>query len=148
MLVRTPTSPACALLSGTSTLVRSPNLLNDPVIRRHVATVSDLSPDTTYLYSLADGSNQGWGPWRTAKTGRSKPGRIEFLYMGDAQTGLQDWGRQLFTAYRHAHPGIEFILLAGDLVDRGNERTNWDHFFLRARGNLRANPGHAVRGKP
>ena len=23
-------------------------------------------------------------------------------------------------------------MLAGDLVDRGNERTNWDHFFLRA----------------
>ena len=51
--------------------------------------------------------------------------------MGDAQTGLQDWGRRLFTAYRR-HPGIEFILLAGDLVDRGNERTNWDHFFLRS----------------
>ena len=25
-------------------------------------------------------------------------------------------------------------MLAGDLVDRGNERTNWDHFFLRAAG--------------
>jgi acid phosphatase type 7 len=119
------------IVSGTSTLVQSPNLLNDPVIRRHVTTVSDLSPDTTYLYSLADGSTQGWGPWRTAKTGRVGPGRIEFLYMGDAQTGLQDWGRRLFTAYRR-HPGIEFILLAGDLVDRGNERTNWDHFFFRA----------------
>jgi acid phosphatase type 7 len=119
------------VLTGTSTLVRSPNLLNDPVIRRHVATVRGLSPDTTYLYSLADGSSSGWGPWRTAKTGRGKPGRIEFLYMGDAQTGLQNWGRRLFTAYRR-HPGIEFILLAGDLVDRGNERTNWDHFFLRA----------------
>jgi hypothetical protein len=37
----------------------------------------------------------------------------------------------LTTAFRR-HPGLEFILLAGDLVDRGNERTNWDHFFLRA----------------
>jgi 3',5'-cyclic AMP phosphodiesterase CpdA len=51
--------------------------------------------------------------------------------MGDAQTGLEDWGRRLMTAYRR-HPGIEFVLLAGDLVDRGNERTNWDHFFLRS----------------
>ena len=32
------------------------------------------------------------------------------------------------------HPSIDFILLAGDLVDRGNERSNWDHFFLRAAG--------------
>ena len=119
------------ILNGTSSLIRSPNLLNDPTIRRHVVTVRDLAPDTTYLYSLANGSRQGWGPWRTAKTGRTRRGRIEFLYMGDAQTGLEDWGRRLFTAYRR-HPGIEFILLAGDLVDRGNERTNWDHFFLRA----------------
>ena len=27
---------------------------------------------------------------------------------------------------------MDFVVLAGDLVDRGNERTNWDHFFLRA----------------
>jgi 3',5'-cyclic AMP phosphodiesterase CpdA len=51
--------------------------------------------------------------------------------MGDPQTGLREWGQRLTAAFRR-HPGIEFILLAGDLVDRGNERTNWDHFFLRA----------------
>ena len=118
--------------SGTSSLVRSPNLLNDPVIMRHVVAVRDLSPDTTYLYSLkAGGDAWAWGPWRTVKTGRSGSGRLEFLYMGDAQTGLEDWGKRLTTAYRR-HPGLEFIMLAGDLVDRGNERTNWDHFFLRA----------------
>ena len=58
------------IVMGASTLLHSPNLLNDPVIRRHVATVSDLCPDTTYLYSLADGSSKGWGQWRTTKTGR------------------------------------------------------------------------------
>ncbi len=119
------------VIEGTSSLVHSQNLLNDPVIRRHVVRAGELAADTVYLYSLADGSKPGWGPWRTAKTGKSRPGRLEFLYMGDAQTGLQDWGKRLFSAYRR-HPGIEFILMAGDLVDRGNERTNWDHFFLRA----------------
>ena len=67
--------------------------------------------------------------------------------MGDAQTGLEAWGKRLVTAYRR-HPGLEFVLLAGDLVDRGNERTNWDHFFLRARGDLRTHAGDAVRRKP
>jgi hypothetical protein len=118
-------------VTGSSTLVRSPDLLNDPTIRRHVVTVSGLKGDATYLYALGDGTAHGWGPWRTAKTARTRPGRIEFLYMGDAQTGLENWGRRLVTAFRR-HPGIEFILLAGDLVDRGNERTSWDHFFLRA----------------
>ncbi len=56
---------------------------------------------------------------------------MRFLYLGDAQTGLEQWGRLLETAMRR-HPRTDFILLAGDLVDRGNERTNWDHFFLRA----------------
>lgn len=119
------------LAAGNSTLIRSPSVLNDPVVRRHVVSVTELSPDTTYLYSLGDGSPAGWGPWRTVKTGRAPGQRLEFLYMGDAQTGLEDWGKRLTTAFRR-HPGIEFVLLAGDLVDRGNERTNWDHFFLRA----------------
>lgn len=115
---------------GESRLIRSPNLLNDPLIRRHSVKVSRLHPDTMYFYSLGDGTSGRWGPWRIAKTGRAG-GRIEFLYMGDAQTGLESWGKRLIAACRR-HPGIEFLLLAGDLVDRGNERTNWDHFFLRS----------------
>ena len=61
--------------------------------------------------------------------GRARP--VRFLYLGDAQTGLERWGRLLETATRE-HPDLDFLMLAGDLVDRGNERTNWDHFFLRA----------------
>ena len=61
--------------------------------------------------------------------GRARP--VRFLYLGDAQTGLERWGRLLETAARR-HPDLDFVVLAGDLVDRGNERTNWDHFFLRA----------------
>ena len=45
-------------MAGTSTLLRSPNLLNDPVTRRHVVSVGDLNPDTTYLYSLKAGDGQ------------------------------------------------------------------------------------------
>ena len=62
---------------------------------------------------------------------RTRLAGARFLYLGDAQTGLQNWGR-LLEAASQRHPNVDFILLAGDLVDRGNERTNWDHFFLRA----------------
>ena len=79
------------------------------------------------------GRPEDWGPWRTVKTGPDRSRGARFLYLGDAQTGLESWGRLLKAAYRR-HPDIDFILLAGDLVDRGNERTNWDHFFLRAAG--------------
>jgi len=119
------------LVEGDSHPVRSEGLLNDPLIHRHTATVGGLEPDTMYYYSLGDGNAGRWGPWRTVKTGPDRPRRLEFLYLGDAQTGLEEWGARLTAAFRR-HPGMDCILLAGDLVDRGNERTNWDHFFLRA----------------
>ncbi len=39
-----------------------------------------------------------------------------------------------------ARPDAGFLVLAGDLVDRGNERSNWDHFFLRGVGVFDAIP--------
>jgi hypothetical protein len=118
------------LVEGDAHPVRS-EVLNDPLINRHTATVGGLEPDTMYYYSLGDGTTGRWGPWRTVRTGPDRPRRLEFLYLGDAQTGLEEWGTRLTAAFRR-HPGMDCILLAGDLVDRGNERTNWDHFFLRA----------------
>lgn len=120
-------------LRGESTPVRSPDLLNDPLIRRHVVRVHDLKPATSYLYSVGDGTPEGWSPWQTVRTGPDRPDHIQFLYLGDAQCGFEGWGRLLHAAAQR-HPDAGFLLLAGDLVDRGNERTNWDHFFLRAQG--------------
>ncbi len=121
------------LVIGESTLIEVPNLLNDPIICRHSVVVDQLEPDTVYRYSIGDGTPGRWGPWQTVKTGPDSSRGARFLYLGDAQTGLEQWGRLLHTALRR-HPGIDFIVMAGDLVDRGNERTNWDHFFLRAAG--------------
>ncbi len=121
------------VVRGDSRLVESPNLLNDPTIRRHRVAVHDLEPGTEYAYALGDGSPEGWTPWRRVRTAPERTRRFQFLYLGDAQCGLEAWGKLLRGAHAR-HPGIGFILLAGDLVDRGNERTNWDHFFLRAAG--------------
>lgn len=119
------------LIAGSSATIRTSSVVNDPLIRRHSVAVDDLEPDTVYYYSVGDGSAERWGPWRTVRTAPARPKRLEFLYLGDAQTGFESWGGLLTSAYRR-HPGLDFILLAGDLVDRGNERTNWDHFFMRA----------------
>ncbi len=40
----------------------------------------------------------------------------------------------MLAAASRSRPDAAAILIAGDLVDRGNERTNWDHFFLAPRG--------------
>jgi acid phosphatase type 7 len=126
-----PADGSVRIVNGDSCCLEIPNVLNDPVVRRHRVVVNGLEPDRVYRYALGDGTTQGWGPWRTVKTAPARGRPVRFLYLGDAQTGLERWGRLLEGAVRR-HPGIDFIVLAGDLVDRGNERTNWDHFFLRA----------------
>jgi len=121
------------LVRGESTRVEIRELLNDPVIRRHRVVVDGLEPDTKYLYSLGDGSAAGWTRWQSVKTAPARLRNYRFLYLGDAQCGLEGWGKLLHKAFDR-NTGAGFVLLAGDLVDRGNERTNWDHFFLRAEG--------------
>ena len=95
--------------------------------------VTGLEPDTVYRYSLGDGTPSGGGPGKP-----SKPARIGQVTYGSfiSETLRRDsraGGDCSSAAYRR-HPDLDFIVLAGDLVDRGNERTNWDHFFLRADG--------------
>ncbi len=109
----------------------TPSVLNDPVLVRHRAEANGLEPDTRYVYSIGDGTR--WSPWQPIKTAPGPGKRTRFLYLGDAQTGFPGWGKLLATASARV-PDADFLLIAGDLVDRGNERTNWDHFFLRAAG--------------
>ncbi len=120
-------------VQGTVRTITSDGLLNDPVIHRHVVVADSLEPDTVYRYSLGDGTDSGWSPWHQARTGPIGDRDYAFLTMGDPQCGLEEWGRLLHSA-RARRPDAGFLLIAGDLVDRGNERSNWDHFFLRAAG--------------
>ncbi|HEY2155522.1 MAG TPA: metallophosphoesterase family protein, partial [Isosphaeraceae bacterium] len=120
-------------IEGTVRTITSDGLLNDPLIHRHVVVAEGLEPDTVYRYSVGDGTDAGWSPWFEARTGPVGDRDYAFLAMGDPQCGLEEWGKLLQSA-RSRRPDAGFLLIAGDLVDRGNERSNWDHFFLRAAG--------------
>ena len=113
--------------------MKNANLLNDPVIHRYTATITGLEADTTYLYSVGDGSDDGWSEMSefTTAPGRTEP--FSFVYMGDAQNGLERWGSLVQHAFRR-RPDAAFYIMAGDLVDRGNERDDWDSLFHNARG--------------
>jgi acid phosphatase type 7 len=109
-------------------------LLNDPVIHRHTAVLRGLSPGTTYTYSVGDGSDAGWNePAEFTTASPTNAQSFTFMYMGDAQTGLDKWGALAHTAYQ-AHPEAAFWLMAGDLVNRGAERDDWDSLFHNAQG--------------
>ncbi len=118
--------------SGDSETIVLNDLLNDPVVRRHTVRVNDLEPATDYEYALGDGSVAGMTTWTTVRTA-PRSGDVRLLYMGQFRVRSEGWGKLLATADRN-NPTAAALLIAGDLVDRGNERTNWDHFFLRASG--------------
>jgi hypothetical protein len=98
-----------------------------------------LIPGTKYQYRVGDGTDRGTTGWEVVHTAPSPGATFRLLYLGDPQCGLERWGKLLALA-KERHPDIGAILIAGDLVDRGNERTNWDHFFLRAAGVFRQVP--------
>ncbi len=116
---------------GVSEALTIPELLNDPTMIRHTVRVAGLSPGTTYEYMLGDGTSAGMSAWKSVRTAPGTNSDVTLLYMGDPQCGLEKWGKLLTDAHRR-HPHASALLIAGDLVDRGNERTNWDHFFMRA----------------
>lgn len=107
------------------------HLVNDRVVHRHTARLEGLEPETTYSYSLGDGTEEGWSELRDFTTAPAAEAAFSFVYMGDAQNGLYRWGSLVHQAHR-SRPNAAFYLMAGDLVDRGNQRDDWDDFFFNA----------------
>lgn len=126
-------------------------LLNDPRVTRHTVELAGLEPGATYAYSVGDGTPDGWGPWRHFSTAQAGEAPFSFIYMGDAQNGLDRWGNLVQSAYR-SRPDAAFYLMAGDLVNRGAERDDWDDFFENASGVFDRRPvvpvigNHEVQG--
>jgi Purple acid Phosphatase, N-terminal domain/Calcineurin-like phosphoesterase len=112
-------------------LLENLSTVNDPRVNRHTATLRGLSAGTTYEYAVGDGST-----WNTPAEFTTAPGEttpFKFVYMGDAQNGLDTWGSLVHKAYAD-EPDAAFYIMAGDLVNRGNERDDWDSFFYNATG--------------
>jgi len=128
-----PGARSPARLEADTTTLSTPIVLNDPVVHRHTAVLRGLQPDTTYVYAVGDGSAGGWTPWRQFTTAPVGPRSFSFVYLGDAQNGLDRWGALLQSAFR-ARPDAAFYIMAGDLVNRGAARDEWDELFHYAGG--------------
>ena len=126
-----PRKPARA--TATTTRIETPPLLNDPVVLRHTAVLRGLSPGTTYVYSVGNGSADGWMELAEFTTAPAGAQPFSFVYMGDAQNGLDRWGTLVHNAFR-SRPDAAFYVMAGDIVNRGAERNEWDSLFHNAEG--------------
>jgi acid phosphatase type 7 len=118
-------------VNAVTTVLKSPNILNDPLVHRHVVELTDLQPGTTYVYSVGDETGERWSELAEFTTAPAAIRPFSFIYMGDAQNGLDRWGTLVNNAFRE-RPDAAFYVMAGDLVDRGNDRDDWDSFFFNA----------------
>ncbi|MBI1318817.1 MAG: hypothetical protein GC168_07685 [Candidatus Hydrogenedens sp.] len=106
------------------------NMANDDKIEWHTARLADLQPGTGYEYEV--GSETAWSETRKFTTAPAASEAFSFMYLGDSQIGLQDYGNLLDVGYE-AHPEAAFVIHAGDLVNRGCDRDDWDLFFHASR---------------
>ncbi len=99
---------------------------------RLVAIATDLYPDTLYEYQVMTDGWWGGTPTRVVRTApRDADEAIRFVYLGDVQTGVPEWGRQ-FSALVSSRPDLRFALLTGDLVNFGAMSTLWDEALAAA----------------
>lgn len=104
---------------------------NDPLNHRFSAVISGLSPATKYTYRV--GQEQGWSPWSTFTTAPEGAAPFSFIYMGDPQIGFDFWEKLVHKAQERV-PEAALYLVAGDLVNRGKYRDEWDVYFNAGKG--------------
>ncbi len=89
----------------------------------HTARFQSLRPGTRYAYRV--GGGQSWSEWFAFVTAAAAPAPFRFLYLGDAQTGLDSvWPRAARAAYAQA-PDARMIVEAGDTVTEGYDDNLW-----------------------
>jgi len=119
-------------VSATYTAVEDELLENDPVVHRFTAELTGLSPDTTYEYRVG-AAGDAWTDWTTFTTAPETAQPFSFIYLGDAQKGLDEWGDLVQKSFDQ-FPKMDFYIIAGDLVNDGDWRNEWDEFFAGGAG--------------
>lgn len=109
-------------------LIEDRMVKNDPVNRRYAVTLTGLAPDKTYTYRVGSKQKNLWSEWTTFNTAPDAPEPFSFVYMGDVQVGFTYW-RNMVAAAEAKAPDAAFYIVAGDLVNKGSYRNEWDAFF-------------------
>ena len=93
----------------------------------HSVTFSDLKPDTLYAYRV--GSEKIWSAWYQFRTAKTNSNSFSFIYFGDAQNNLLSLWSRVIRASILDVPKANFLLHAGDLVNRANNDSDWEEWF-------------------
>ena len=140
-------------VAATFTVLADKMITNDPENHRFSAVMAALKPGTAYEYRVGSKEKDRWSEWVGFSTAPAEPQGFSFGYMGDPQLGLDYWG-QLLHASHERHPGAAFYVIAGDLVNRGKYRDEWDLLFKAGAGVFDRRPfvpvlgNHDYSGRP
>lgn len=102
-------------------------LANDRYCHHHSAVLTGLKPDTEYVYAVGNPENGVWSEEAAFSTAPDGPEPFTFVMFGDTHN-KKEWGVMLEGAFAR-HPETAFYTIAGDLVDTGQYRDDWDAFF-------------------
>lgn len=101
-------------------------LQNDRFVHRFTAKVTGLEAGTTYEYRV--GSDDAWSDVYHFGTSKSGSNAFSFLWTGDVHNS-EAWGHMMKEAYQR-HPESTFYMAAGDLVNTGLYRDDWDQLMM------------------
>jgi hypothetical protein len=118
-------------------------LQNDRYMHRFTAKLRGLDPDTSYGYRVGTASGN-WSEAQSFSTGPSQARPFSFIWFGDVHNSAI-WG-ELIQKSERQHPTTEFYFIAGDLVNTGLYRDDWDKLFAYAGEPVSRKPLLAVPG--
>jgi 3',5'-cyclic AMP phosphodiesterase CpdA len=110
---------------GTTLIKNSDSILQEVnQYRQHKSIVTRLEPNTTYSYDvLEDGTDLGKGTFTTFPE-MMEP--FHFAVLGDTRS-RHDFHQRIVNKIIQEEP--LFVVNTGDLVSRGNNMEDWEHFF-------------------
>jgi hypothetical protein len=92
-------------------------------VTHYKAAFTGLMPSTRYAYRVGTGTS--FSHWHCFSTASADPAPFRFIYLGDAQNGLdRKWPRVVRAAFAAA-PDARFVVHAGDLVGEGYDDRQW-----------------------
>lgn len=126
---------------ATASILKDRLLRNDREVKLYRVPLTGLSAGTKYGYSLlTDGEKSADAQFQTAEADKE----FSFLWFGDTHNDPR-WGALLQRA-RKRFPEAAFYSIAGDLVNTGLHRDDWDQFFHHAGEAFAFKPLLAVPG--
>lgn len=97
----------------------------------HSVQFERLQPDRIYNYRV--GKDGAWSEWFQFRTARQTD-NVSFIYLGDAQNDLRSRWTRVYRKAIQTCPKADFILHAGDLINRSNSDNEWGEWFYAGTG--------------